>query len=97
MEPGEDICTLARALADQLYQHHGCCHQCHEQTHTVHQEAHLIHTALADYLDYINMDGDFPDVLSLTRIATPDSNLSRTVTKERKQQVFCGIDPRQPD
>jgi hypothetical protein len=43
------------------------------------------------------MDGDFPDVLSSTRIATPDSNLGWTVTKEQKQQVFCGIDPGQPD
>ncbi|KAF7174073.1 hypothetical protein CNMCM6106_008192 [Aspergillus hiratsukae] len=88
--PGEDICTLARALADQLYQHHGCCHQCHEQ-------AHRIHTALADYLDHINTDGDFPDVLSSTTIATRESNLAQRVTKERKQQVFCGIGPGQPD
>ncbi|KAF7174568.1 hypothetical protein CNMCM6106_009169 [Aspergillus hiratsukae] len=97
IQPAEDICTLARALADQLYQHHGCCHECHEQAHTAHQEAHLIHTALADYLDDINTDGDFPDVLSSTTIATRESNLAQRVTEERKQQVFCGIDPGQPD
>ncbi|KAF9882517.1 hypothetical protein FE257_008388, partial [Aspergillus nanangensis] len=27
IEPREDICSLARILADQLYQHQGCCDQ----------------------------------------------------------------------
>ncbi|KAF9890022.1 hypothetical protein FE257_006702 [Aspergillus nanangensis] len=96
-EPGEEICTLARVLADQLYQHHGCCHQCHEQQHTTHQEAHPVHTALADYLEQINPDGDFPDVLGSPMIATHGSNLAEQVTPERKQQVYCGVDSQQPD
>jgi hypothetical protein len=50
-EPCEDICTLARLLADQLYQHHGCCNNCHEQAHTEHQETHPVHTGLRDYVD----------------------------------------------
>ncbi|KAF9882990.1 hypothetical protein FE257_004360 [Aspergillus nanangensis] len=95
-EPGEDICTLARVLADQLYQHHGCCHQCHEQQHTAHQEAHPVHTALAGYLEQINPDGDFPDVLGSPTIATRGSNLAEQVTPERKQQIYCEVDPQQP-
>ncbi|KAF9890013.1 hypothetical protein FE257_006693 [Aspergillus nanangensis] len=86
-----------RVLADQLYQHHGCCHQCHEQQHTAHQEAHPVHTTLANYLEQINPDRDFPDVLGSPTIATHGSNLAEQVTPERKQQVYCGVDPHQPD
>jgi hypothetical protein len=63
----------------------------------VHQEAHLIHIVLIDYLDHINIDRDFLEVLSLTKITTPDSNLAQKVIKEQKQQVFYRIDPGQLD
>ncbi|KAI9034823.1 uncharacterized protein KD926_005343 [Aspergillus affinis] len=96
-EPREDICTLARALADQLYQHHGCCHKCHEQAHTAHQETHSVHTGLGDYVDQINIDGDFPDVLSSTTIAVRESNLVQQIPKVRKQQIYCRTDSRDSD
>lgn len=96
-EPREDICTLAHALADQLHQHHGCCHECHEQARIAHQETHSVHTGLGEYVDQINIDGDFPDVLSSTTIATRESNLAQQVTKARKQEIYCGIDPQNPD
>lgn len=60
-EDRDDICTLARALADQLYQHHGCCRECHEQARMAHQETHSVHTGLGEYVDQNNIDGDFPD------------------------------------
>ncbi|KAF9890020.1 hypothetical protein FE257_006700 [Aspergillus nanangensis] len=52
---------------------------------------------LANYLEQINPDGDFPDVLGSPTIATHGSNLAEQVTPERKQQVYCGVDPQQPD
>jgi hypothetical protein len=92
-EPYKDIYTLARLLANQLYQHHGCCDECHEQAHTAHQETHPVHTGLRDYVDQININRDFPDVLSVTIIATRESNLAQQVTTVQKQQVYCGINP----
>ncbi|KAF9882525.1 hypothetical protein FE257_008174, partial [Aspergillus nanangensis] len=97
IEPREDICSLARILADQLYQHQGCCDQCHGQQHTAHDNEHPTHTALADYLDQISLNGGYPDVLSSKTIASRESNLSHQVSKERKQQVYCGLNPAQPD
>ncbi|KAI9035127.1 uncharacterized protein KD926_004496 [Aspergillus affinis] len=96
-ESREDICTLARALADQLYQHYGCCYKCHEQAHTAHQETHSVYTGLGDYVDQINIDRDFPDVLSSTTIAVRESNLAQQIPKVRKQQIYYGTDSRDPD
>ena len=96
-EDGEDVCTLARVLADQLYQHHGCCRECHEQACAAHQETHSVHTGLGEYVDQINIAGDFPDVLGSATIAARESNLAQQVTKARKQQIYCGIDPHKPD
>jgi hypothetical protein len=47
-------------------------------------------------MDQININGDFPDVLSVTIIATYESNLAQQVTMARKQQVYCRIDPQAP-
>ncbi|EAU29404.1 predicted protein [Aspergillus terreus NIH2624] len=53
-EDREDICTLARALADQLYQHHGCCRECHEQARVAHHETHSVHTGLGDVGGFVS-------------------------------------------
>ncbi|KAL5366723.1 hypothetical protein BJX96DRAFT_183344 [Aspergillus floccosus] len=73
-EDREDICTLARALADQLYQHHGCCRECHEQARAAHHETHSAHTGLGEYVDQININGDFPDIYCGINPQEPDES-----------------------
>ncbi|EAU29224.1 predicted protein, partial [Aspergillus terreus NIH2624] len=71
--------------------------ECHEQACAAHQETHSVHTGLGEYVDQINIAGDFPDVLGSATIAARESNLAQQVTKARKQQIYCGIDPHKPD
>lgn len=41
------VSDLARALPDQLHQHHGCCQACHEQKRAEHETQHTEHTILS--------------------------------------------------
>ncbi|KAB8266546.1 hypothetical protein BDV30DRAFT_247683 [Aspergillus minisclerotigenes] len=71
---------LAKRLADQLIQHHGCCGDCHAQASQAHHEQHKEHCGLQSYLEDIQAGEAFPDVLSQNR-----------TTAARKEQVYNGI------
>lgn len=59
----DQINELARVLTDQLQQHHGCCRQCHEQRAREHDAEHSEHHGLGEYMDRVQAEGGFPDVL----------------------------------
>ncbi|KAJ5675051.1 uncharacterized protein N7477_004985 [Penicillium maclennaniae] len=60
----DSIHDLARVLNDQLQQHHDCCRQCHEQQERVHEAQHTEHPGLGEYMDRVQADGGYPDILS---------------------------------
>ncbi|KAJ5605332.1 hypothetical protein N7510_010486 [Penicillium lagena] len=51
------ISDLAQTLTDQLYEHHGCCRQCHEQQQSEHDAQHATHTSLGEYMSQVQTDG----------------------------------------
>ncbi|KAE8383945.1 hypothetical protein BDV23DRAFT_177430 [Aspergillus alliaceus] len=61
----ESPSPLGRSLTDQLYHHHGCCEHCHSQQQAEHDTQHADHTGLKDYLQQIQTEGGFPDVLQI--------------------------------
>ncbi|KAB8222577.1 hypothetical protein BDV33DRAFT_168437 [Aspergillus novoparasiticus] len=90
---------LAKRLADQLIQHHGCCGDCHAQASQAHHEQHEEHCGLQLYLEELKTGEAFPDVLSQNRLPTPVDNLAGQITGTRKKQVYNGIsiDPSSSD
>ncbi|KAB8067037.1 hypothetical protein BDV29DRAFT_201086 [Aspergillus leporis] len=81
-EPDLGVCRLAGCLADQLYQHQGCCHECHESRQTEYNNQPHTQTGLADYLESMTARGWFPN-----------DDLAHQVTPKQKQRVYCGVDP----
>ncbi|KAJ6045531.1 hypothetical protein N7499_003469 [Penicillium canescens] len=91
------MCDFARLLADQLQQHHGCCYQCHTQQESEHELKHAEHISLGEYIDQVQVDGGFPDVLSDTTIARREDNLAGQTSAERKREIYTGISSVTPD
>ncbi|KAJ5592431.1 ABC transporter transmembrane domain type 1 [Penicillium hordei] len=92
-----DIHKLARILTDQLQQHHGCCHQCHTQQESEHQMHHTEHLSLGKYIDRIQADGRYPDVLSAATMARREDNLAGQTSTDRKREIYTGINSATPD
>jgi hypothetical protein len=87
------IHELARVLTDQLQLHHGCCRQCHEQRAREHNAEHSEHPGLGEYMDRIQAEGGFPDVLSVPTMARREDDLVRQTTAEHKREIYTGIPP----
>ncbi|KAJ5288260.1 hypothetical protein N7508_011035 [Penicillium antarcticum] len=85
------ISQLAQLLTDQLQQHHGCCRQCHTQQESEHEIQHTEHLGLGEYLDQIQADGGYPDVLSAATIARREENLAGKTSATRKREIYTGI------
>ncbi|KAJ6126026.1 hypothetical protein N7471_010519 [Penicillium samsonianum] len=92
-----DIFKLVRLLTDQLQQHHGCCHQCHTQQESEHQMQHTEHLGLGKYIDRIQADGGYPDVLSAATMARREDNLAGQTSADRKREIYTGINSATPD
>ncbi|OKO92959.1 hypothetical protein PENSUB_12554 [Penicillium subrubescens] len=91
------IHDLARVLTDQLQQHHGCCRQCHRQRERVHEAQHTEHLGLGEYMDRVQADGGYPDVLSAATVARREDDLAGRTSAERKREIYTGINSATPD
>ncbi|KAE8383988.1 hypothetical protein BDV23DRAFT_192381 [Aspergillus alliaceus] len=79
-EISSTVQALGRSLTDQLYHHHGCCEHCHSQQQAEHDTQHADHTGLKDYLQRIQTEGRFPDILQVPIIAKREDNLAGQVS-----------------
>ncbi|KAJ6126243.1 hypothetical protein N7471_010736 [Penicillium samsonianum] len=93
----DGIHDLARVLTDQLQQHHGCCRQCHEQQEREHEIKHAEHSGLGEYMDQIQSDGGYPDVLSVATMAKREDNLAGQTSAQRKREIYTGINSAAPN
>ncbi|KAI2670340.1 hypothetical protein LCP963914a_9864 [Penicillium roqueforti] len=89
----DQINELARVLTDQLQQHHGCCRQCYEQRAREHDAEHSEHPGLGEYMDRVQAEGGFPDVLGVPTMARREDDLVGQTTAERKREIYTGIPP----
>ncbi|KAL2807989.1 hypothetical protein BJX63DRAFT_436566 [Aspergillus granulosus] len=91
------IHDLARVLTDQLQQHHGCCHQCHEQQERAHETQHTRYYSLGEYMNQAQADGGYPDVLRTATMARREDNLAGQTSAERKREIYTGMSSAIPD
>ncbi|KAJ6041645.1 hypothetical protein N7460_007035 [Penicillium canescens] len=92
-----NIHKLAQLLTDQLQQHHGCCRQCHTEQESEHGIQHTEHLGLGEYIDRIQVDGGYPDVLSAATMARREDNLAGKTSAARKREIYTGISLATPD
>mgnify|MGYP001658521405 CR=1 FL=1 len=88
---------LAQRLCDQLYEHRGCCRKCHEQRERDHETQHAEHPGLGEYMDRVQADGGYLDVLSVATVARREDNLAGQTSAQRKREIYTGIDSATPD
>ncbi|KAK9334774.1 hypothetical protein LIPSTDRAFT_68731 [Lipomyces starkeyi NRRL Y-11557] len=80
--------TLTSQLADQLCTFHGCCVDCHRISKLQHSQDSREHIPLATHLE--STAGLCPEVLSSTRIPSPDDDLFGK-TRTASREIYCGL------
>lgn len=91
------IHNLASVLTDQLQQHHGCCRQCHLQRERVHEAQHTEHPGLGEYMDRVQVDRGYPDVLSAATVARREDDLAGRTSADRKREIYTRTSSVTPD
>ncbi|KAH7243997.1 hypothetical protein MRS44_016941 [Fusarium solani] len=85
----DQVKRLGRQLADQLIRFRGCCVDCHRSAKVQHDQDPREHISLAAYLE---STADLcPEVLSSTRIASVEDDLSGKISTPSRRQIYCGI------
>ncbi|KAI8676082.1 hypothetical protein NCS56_00495100 [Fusarium sp. Ph1] len=80
---------LGRQLAEQLIRFQGCCVDCHRSAKVQHVQGPREHISLAAYLE---STADLcPEVLSSTRIASREDDLSGKISTPGRRQIYCGL------
>ncbi|KAG7000022.1 hypothetical protein FocnCong_v012502 [Fusarium oxysporum f. sp. conglutinans] len=80
---------LGRQLVQQLVKFQGCCTDCHRSAKVQHDQTQREHIDLAAYLE--STADICPEVLSSTRIASPEDDLSGKMSSSDRRRVYCGL------
>ncbi|RKL03743.1 hypothetical protein BFJ70_g17255 [Fusarium oxysporum] len=80
---------LGRQLVQQLVKFQGCCTDCHRSAKVQHDQTQREHIGLAAYLE--RTANICPEVLSSTRIASPEDDLSGKMSSSDRRRVYCGL------
>ncbi|KAH7471845.1 hypothetical protein FOMA001_g13281 [Fusarium oxysporum f. sp. matthiolae] len=80
---------LGRQLVQQLVKFQGCCTDCHRSAKAQHDQTQREHIGLAAYLE--RTANICPEVLSSTRIASPEDGLSGKMSSSDRRRVYCGL------
>ncbi|KAK2469310.1 hypothetical protein H9L39_19027 [Fusarium oxysporum f. sp. albedinis] len=80
---------LGRQLAQQLIRFQGCCADCHRSAKAQHDQVQREHISLAAYLE--STADICPEIISSTRIASPEDGLSEKLGSLDRRQVYCGL------
>ncbi|KAH7261546.1 hypothetical protein BKA59DRAFT_518503 [Fusarium tricinctum] len=80
---------LGRQLAQQLIRFQGCCADCHRSAKAQHDQIQREHIGLAAYLE--STADICPEIISSTRIASPEDGLSEKLGSLDRRQVYCGL------